>query len=70
MGEDGEPALRDCVAIVAMTIVDAGDGRQILSHHPGWVQVGRGWDEVADIGGLLILAFKDDGLVMLGVSGK
>ena len=32
--------------------------------------MGRGGNEVADIGGLFVLAFDDDRLVMGGVSGK
>ena len=32
--------------------------------------MGRGGNEVADIGGLFVLAFDDDGLVMFGVSWK
>lgn len=70
MGEDREPAFGDGIAIVAIALVDAVDGGEVVSHYPGRVQVGRGRNEVANIGGLFVLAFDDDSLMERGVARK
>ena len=68
VSEDDQPSFGNRVFVKPVPIIDARNGIEVVSHHPGWMDVRGGWNEIADVARTLAVGFEDHSHVIRGVS--
>ena len=53
VGEENQPLLRDCAAEEALALLNAGERVEVITQHPGRVQVRAGGNQVGNVTGTL-----------------